>query len=907
MPPVIAAIAVIGQAIAAVTTAVEIGVSAIAIAVGATGATALAISTFVATAVVGGALAFGLSEVSSLLTPHSNLGAGSIAWKADPSAGIPYVIGRTGTGGNIIFNATSAGDSNKFVHYLTVLSAGPVDAIEGFTANNIPVSFNSDGSISHIGLAHRGAYSPGTQYNVNDGVQYLGAEYICVATTIGHDPSNISFWAAAGSSARPSWNGRMWQTQTRGLQPDTYLPDIGGAGTIPEWTVAHALSGLCHTRWALQSDTKAFPTGSPKPLWVLRGPAVYDPRQDSTYPGGSGTQRASDPTTWAWSQNPFLHALTWLLGIRANGVRVLGLGAAVAAIDVAAFVTGANVATANGWTCGGVVLSTDSKWDVFVQMLSAGAGVPTRKGAAISCIVQTPRVSIATLTGADVSGACSVQAMAGRRSRINKVIFTYRSEPHQWAAVQADPIVVPAYVAADGVTRAQGVQMPLVQSVTQGAQLARYMIEDTREFGPIVIPLKAVWIGLNPGDCVTVNEPELGLNNQTILILDRKIDPGSGCPTITARSETAGKHPFALGQTGTPPPAPALTGVDLVAPAPNSPPWTAVGTTLTAGGVATPAIVVTGMMEVAAASNLIVRTRTSAGPGPWTHYDSPPAPVAARVEITGVGSGEARDIGLSYLVRGVQGAELVIANVTAGAFAGSGAGAVTTPSPTPVWPNMSASGAGALTASSAAQTIGAITAPITLTLTFTGSGSFSYVKNGAGATPFTSGTAITVAAGDTLGFVVSALSSASGVLTITNTTAGVTLGAPTYTLTSSGAVQTPSPTPVWPAINETTYASAPCVGYTGAVTIAGTSAAISLRLTFTGTGVFAVSVNGGVFNGISSGGTVSANPGDTIEWQASNSTVGGCSGVATVANASAGGAVLSTFNYSVRVRSGPWP
>ncbi len=906
---VIPIIAAIGSAITAATTVIGIAVSEAAVAIGFSGAAALAISSFAATAIVGGLAVFALQEIAGLVSPqHSAIGGQSIAFKADPNAGYPLVIGRTGVGGNIVFASTSNDGHNKWLHYFTCLSHGPVDAIEGFTANNIPVSFNSDGSIYRIGLTHRGNYNAGTRYNINDGVQYLGAEYICVATTVGHDPSNTAYWASAGSSSTPQWSGKMWQTKTRGLQPDTALLDISGAGSIPEWTSGHKLSGLAHTRWALQSDTTAFPSGTPKPLWIVRGPGVYDPRQDSTYPGGSGSQRSNDATTWAWSENPYLHALTWLLGYFNNGVRVLGLGAAVAAIDVAAFVSGANVADANGWKCGGNVFSTDSKWDVYTQMLAAGGGFPTRKGALISCITDTPRVSIATLTGADFIGPVSVQALTARRSRINKVTYTYRSEPHQWAPIQADPITVAAYVAADGTTRAKGVQMPLVQDVNQGAQLARYLIEDSREFGPIVGPLKPYLMGLNAGDCITINEPEYGLNNQTVLILDRKVDPASGCPTITARSETAGKHPFALGQTGNPPPAPALTGFNLVAAAPASPPWSAAGATITSGGVAMPAIVVAGTMENPAASNLIVRTRLSSGPGPWTHYDSPPAPVATRVEITGVGSGEVRDIGLSYLVRGIQGNELVLSSITAGTFAGSGGGAVVTPSPAITWPNMTASGAGTQTATSAAQTVGGITASITLTLTFTGAATFAYVKNGV-TTAFTSGSTVSVAAGDTLGFVASANSTASGTLTVTNNNnGGATISAPTYSLTVTSNVQTPSPTPTWSAISESSYASAPVSGTTGGATVAGINVAISLKVSWTGSPTsVAYALNGGAWTTITSGSTFTVNPNDSVNFQVNKTGVGHVGGTVTVANHTLADATISTWTYSETVYSGPSP
>ena len=344
-------------------------------------------------------------------------------------------------------------------------------------------------------------------------------------------------------------------------------------------------------------------------------------------------------------------------------------------------------------------------------------------------------------------------------------------------------------------------------------------------------------MGLNPGDCVTINEPEFGLNGQLVLILDRKVDPASGTVTITGRSETTAKHAFALGQTNVAPAAPSLTGINLVAAAPNSPPWEATGATLTANGVSSPAIVVTGVVENPNASNVIVRTRQTAGPGPWSHYDSPPAAVATRIEITSVASGEVRDIGISYLVKGIQGAELVISGVTAGSFLGSGAGSVVTPTPALSWPNMSATGAGVQSASSAAQTILGITAPITLTLTFTGGASFTYTHNGGTPTAFTSGATIVVGAGDTLGFTATSSSTTSGTLSITNASnSGALISAPTYSLTVSGAGVVPSPTPVWSNIADISYGGDPCYDETGATAVLGTTSAITLGVSWTSTG-----------------------------------------------------------------------
>src|SRR3546814_5056335 len=119
-----------------------------------------------------------------------------------------------------------------------------------------------------------------------------------------------------------------------------------------------------HTRCALLTGvhTCALPIFG---KWVR----VYDPRKDSTYPGGSGSHRALNESTYEWSDNPALHALTWALGRWENGKRTVGIGAPVANIRVSDFVEAANIADANGWTMGGVEWSTDSKWDIFKRIL----------------------------------------------------------------------------------------------------------------------------------------------------------------------------------------------------------------------------------------------------------------------------------------------------------------------------------------------------------------------------------------------------------------------------------------------------------------------------------------------------------------------------------------------------------
>jgi len=540
------------------------------------------------------------AALSSALRPKVGGDFGTqIDFKADPRGPIPYALGRTGTAGNLVF-AQTAGDKNKYLNYVTVYSAaGPIDSYEAFLVNGTPVTFGTD----------------------------------------------------AGEGASGYYQNRMWRRTQLGARPEaswlrwtsTGSKDTPGdhSGLPAEWTSAHKLSGLAADLWGLQYNTTVYSAGPPRKMAVAKWVKVYDPRLDSTYPGGSGPQRANDESTWAWSDNPYLHALTWVIGRQANGVRILGLGAPLTAIDVAAFVEGANVAAANNWKLGGVVYSTDDKWEVLKAMLQAGAGRPMRLGAKISCLVSTPRTSLATLTGADVVGEAQITGTPSRRSRINTVWPKYREEAQGWEIVATDaPIQVAAHITADGgKVRSREIEYPLVQSPVQAAQLARYDIENSREFQPVVLPCKPAWMGYKPGDCITVNEPEFGLVSQKMLILRRQRDPATLVTTLTLVSETDGKHAFALGSSLSPPATPGLSGYDpnqSTVVAAGS--WTATGTALTGpDGSTQPAIVFVGEVEDPNVTRVIAETRLSLGGGNFGDWmSSEHSPQIRRIEVRGL-------------------------------------------------------------------------------------------------------------------------------------------------------------------------------------------------------------------------------------------------------------------------------
>jgi hypothetical protein len=547
------------------------------------------------------------------------VGGNQTDFKADPQAGVPYAMGRTAYAGNVVARDTY-GSNNEIQGIVTVLSGGgPIDSIESFSVDN-------------------------------------------AATTFG-----------TGGNAVGEFHDFMWLHSQLGACPEASAL-TASQGTLPGWGSTSKLSGLAAFLWELKFDKKGkhYAGGLPSPLTVLKGVKVYDPRLDSTYPGGSGSCRALVESTYVWSENPWLHALTFALGRFQNGKRVIGCGMPVASIDVGAFVEAANVADANGWTTGGVVFSTDDKWGVLKALAQAGGGEVMQLSARLSCLVNTPRVSLATITRDDIVGRASVTGTQARRDRINGVTPRIRSEGHGWEVVPLDIVRGDTYLDEDGAERTREIDYQLVQDGDQAAKLAAYDIANAREFGPITLPLKPVWMGYKPGDCLTVNDPELGLTSQPCINLTRDLELASGVCTLTLRSETTAKHAWALGQTATAPPTPGLSAPDFTVAAPVEDSWTLEAIALAGtSGESVPVLRVTGAVDNPNAEAVQFEYRLD-GDTDW-HFAGLGGPDAAAFDIGSIIPGADYEVAVSYEVRGVKGDRLILGPVTATALSVVGA------------------------------------------------------------------------------------------------------------------------------------------------------------------------------------------------------------------------------------------
>ncbi|QUT07908.1 hypothetical protein KFK14_11265 [Sphingobium phenoxybenzoativorans] len=363
----------------------------------------------------------------------------------------------------------------------------------------------------------------------------------------------------AGGSATGYYSGYLYEDHRLGNTPDTALtPHFAG---FSHWDSDYRLSGKACGLFNLLFDKKGkrFSGGVPVNGRVLLGVKVYDPRKDSTYPGGSGAHRISDESTWEYSENPGLHGLTYSLGRYRVGKKVFGIGLPADGIDIASFVAFANVCDANSWKVGGVIFEPGSKGANLKDILQAGAAEWTFIGAKLGVKYNAPRVAIDVITPADLADDdAEIPAMQIWPDRKNGLIPKFRSENHKWEYVAGDLVSVAEYVAEDGEPKEEERQLNLVQDKNQAAQIVAYELVNGRELSGINLVCKPRLRRYGPGDMLTLQLPEHGLVDIDAVVTERSVDPARMTVTLSFMSETPGKHAYALGQVGTAPPTPSL-------------------------------------------------------------------------------------------------------------------------------------------------------------------------------------------------------------------------------------------------------------------------------------------------------------------------------------------------------------
>lgn len=316
-------------------------------AVGLTAGTATVVANLITTVLINvgmGALAKALAKKPKRAEPAINVTV------RDQIENRRIVFGRRRCGGSFAF-IDSTGDKNEILWYVIVYAGHQVEKIGDVWIDKVRISNADIGA----GAAGGGAVTDGP------------------------------------------FDGKMWIYKHLGTSTQTANTQLKAASGY--WTADHRLRGCAYVVVKMERDDAVYPNGAPQDVSALiDGALCYDPRQDDTVEGGSGTHRKEDPRTWEFTENPALHLYWYLSGGSVHNNRdtrkiMYGPRETAARLPDSYFVAAANkcdeqlsgsVAPPSGtqtrYKCGLEVSTGETRKEIVEAILATFAGtlIPTR-------------------------------------------------------------------------------------------------------------------------------------------------------------------------------------------------------------------------------------------------------------------------------------------------------------------------------------------------------------------------------------------------------------------------------------------------------------------------------------------------------------------------------------------------
>ncbi|MBY0581552.1 MAG: phage tail protein [Sphingomonas sp.] len=333
---------------------------------------------------------------------------------------------------------------------------------------------------------------------------------------------------------------------------------------------ARRYTGLAYTyfRYKLTGNDKKhespFAQSVPSRVTIIgRGAFLYDPRLDSTVPGGSGSMRANDQTTWVaagWNddrcRNPALQMLWYLLGWRIQNpvtsewLLAVGKGIPSDRIDLQSFITAANlcdepVTLAAGGTepryrSDGVFSEADDPALVLDNLKATMNALVDDVNGKIRLIVLHNDLAspIADFGPDDVIGEFTWQQTPPLNDQFNIIRGAY-TDPSTKSLYQ--PIDYPEVRIAsrDGIDRIETINFPLVESSSQAQRLAKQRLQRNLYGGTFKATFQITAWRAQRGDVIRLTFPALGWSNKLFRIAEREIRFDGTVPLLLREENAA--------------------------------------------------------------------------------------------------------------------------------------------------------------------------------------------------------------------------------------------------------------------------------------------------------------------------------------------------------------------------------
>lgn len=365
-------------------------------------------------------------------------------------------------------------------------------------------------------------------------------------------------WSATGG-VTSTYSGYLTvSTITEGSSTNYFTVNSG-----TKWGSAQRLTGCAQVKIRIKrsgpNDKTQSPlvNGLPNRITIIGdGAFLYDPRKDSTVPGGSGMHRANDQSTWGTytnaddTDNPVLQLLWYLLGWKINGQLSVGCGVPPERIDLESFITAANVCdenvTLNGggtqkrYRTSGTASDADNRMDVINTFLACmNASLRDNAGKLALTIIKNDLADyVLTFNDGDVLDEFEWNQTRGLSESYNKVRGRY-VDPSNNSLYQLVDYPEVGFASPDGIDRVMTLDLPYVENGRRAQRIAKQVLQRNQYKGTFSAVFTAKAQGCTVGEVVRLSFTPLGWANKPFRVISQEIRFDGQVPMVLIEENAA--------------------------------------------------------------------------------------------------------------------------------------------------------------------------------------------------------------------------------------------------------------------------------------------------------------------------------------------------------------------------------
>lgn len=397
-----------------------------------------------------------------------------------------------------------------------------------------------------------------------------------------------TYVAFGGDGDVAGYNGQLKVWWRPGAADDADFPEeiaSLGPATAPGNLRGVAKVAVAYKADAPDAESPIWTSGRPAFLWVVRGALCYDPRKDSTVPGGDGDHRWDDPTTREFSDNAELCRYLFSRGVYAletvDEPAKLRLGRGLTAYEAPPerVFAAANLCdelvdlgvdeTERRYRVGGVIRSSETFERVEQMFADAMGGFIIQPEGGVAVSPGEAKTPVASITDDDlvVGEAVRMTPFRSESDRVNTIIPRYVEPTQKWADTSAGVLRDLTDILADGGPLEETLPLVLVPFRAQAERIGEMRRRQHRLERTASITLGPRFAHLEEGDWIEwTSDRHFGGATLVFRITAYGLDGqwrnslaleetsfyvyGFGAPPTTAEPSTPGLPPGALALSG---------------------------------------------------------------------------------------------------------------------------------------------------------------------------------------------------------------------------------------------------------------------------------------------------------------------------------------------------------------------